>query len=97
MKTPNLWIRLGRAHSFLSRCVAIDRSALGTELDYKLGRIDNPTNLNAQPVYIYSGALDTVVHRPVVVSLVDYYNIFHAKVETEFDILSGATPTRFAA
>jgi len=61
-----------------------------THLAYDLKLIDNPDNLNTTRVFIYSGELDTVVHRPVVVDLQEYYELMapQGSVVTEFDIMS---------
>lgn len=63
----------------------IARSAAGR------GNIDSPANLANQNVYLYSGVLDSVVHRPVMSALNSFYEIFvneTGKIAAEFSILS---------
>jgi hypothetical protein len=54
------------------------------------GYIDNLANLNGQPVYLYSGELDTVVQRSVVTKLQDMYQQVapNSAINTEYSILS---------
>lgn len=65
-----------------------------TELNYDLGKIDDPKNLSSAKVFLYSGELDTVVHRPVMQGLQEYYAALVSStkggnITTQFDILSG--------
>lgn len=61
-----------------------------TRLAADAGEIDGVGNLTDARVYIYSGALDTIVHKPVVNALVDYYKIFTTggSIATEFSVLA---------
>lgn len=57
------------------------------------GKIDGLGNLTNQKVFLYSGLLDTVVHRPVMDALQDMYNDLikpadGGNVTTSFDVLS---------
>lgn len=47
-----------------------------TNSDYALGLIDDPSNLEDDRVYIFSGKDDTVVDQSVVKSLQSYYSTF---------------------
>jgi hypothetical protein len=54
------------------------------------GEIDDLSNLNGQPVYLYSGEIDTVVQRGVVEKLQQMYQQIapSSNITTEFSILS---------
>ena len=74
-----------------------DCAASFTNLAYLGGHIDNPANMASSKVFVYSGLLDSVVHRSVVEDAVSYYNLFvnassGGVVTTEYDILSGTDP-----
>lgn len=58
--------------------------AAATSLAASKGQIDPTSNLKSSPAWVYSGTDDTIVHRPVVQSLVDYYNLFNVSVATQF-------------
>jgi len=62
-----------------------------TELFASSGSVDPVANLKNSKVYIYSGLVDTVVERPVVQALQQYYQIFSANVTTEYGVLSEHT------
>lgn len=48
---------------------------------YSQGKIDNPSNLNGDPVYIFSGKYDDRVPPAQQEAQRDYYNTFSANVD----------------
>lgn len=64
-----------------------------TNLAAQYGEIDSTANLGDDRVFLYSGIDDTVVHRPVMVALQQYYGMFinattGGNVTSEFGIAS---------
>jgi len=70
--------------------ISIDELEFATSYAYEFGSIDNPTNLQNQKVWLYSGTADTVVVQGVVQKLQQYYELYvnPSNIVTQFNISS---------
>ena len=68
----------------------ISVSALEWKLNYyaSFGSIDDPSNIEDDPVYVFSGTKDTVAYPGVVKLNEDLYSRLKAKVKTNFDMVA---------
>jgi len=70
--------------------ISIDELQFATSYAYEFGSIDDPTNLQNQKVWLYSGTQDSVVVPGVVQKLQQYYQLYvnSENIATEFNISS---------
>jgi len=70
--------------------ISVDELELATSYAFDLGVIDNPSNLQNQKVWLYSGTEDTTVYPGVVQALQQYYSAYvsTSNIETVFNISS---------